>query len=188
MQDTTLNNIRIKFEAEKKKREDYLRIKQMIKELEKNTLVQQYIRLNGLINMNSDFLYNLDSNSFDKVILDDLISKNKDDFTNNIFIFLGTYKETTYRGLEYNNKLYNTVRRNDPNGLFNTYVDIEHDLKDEIIVPLNKTDNFETTHTCIVNDFSNPTSARYIDEYKKIQAIYNNQQYAKRLILSKYEQ
>ena len=168
-------------------KKDSSRIKR-IKELEKNEIVKEYLKLLSIYGaMPKEISYN-DENAIDSTI-DDALSLIDKDSTNGIYVYLGTFEYIDLS--EFADGVDEVVKRNDKNAYKRKYFNIEREEVTE--VPIALCNKFEKENRILyLGDSWDYYFSDAIDDAKRIQreffksVIDYDQEKAVKTILKKY--
>ena len=145
MKEELLEKIRKEYEERKQKQTE---IKEKLQELSKLKLdknVQRYLNLQQEICGMLDISI---VNQTDKQLIDSVYNQYlyQMEETNQIFVYLGTYRHSVERDIEHGSNDY-LVDKNDVNADYRMYQDIE--LKYPVCIPIKLCEEFECTHQVI---------------------------------------
>lgn len=183
MKEETLNLIRSKVKKMKKISEEENERNKRIKELEKDSKVEEYLRLRGIKVSEQKETLEIDEDVITGNLYSCYLYSIKDEDTNKIFVYLGTYKSSLEKDIIHSNDI--RVSYDDAKAEYRIYQDIES--TSSVIIPIKDSIEFERTHKIIY-----PKGYRTYGEYYKIQkeffqtAVRENQEEACKLILRKY--
>lgn len=139
MKEQNLKNIRKKYKEFIKQKEKYKSLIEKKEELEKKPDVKEYINLLEIID-------SWDSNvqeKSDKQLLDKAVYSERIVESNNIFVYMGTYRISSEIDIVHGSS-DNLVAKNDPSADYRIYSDIEKNSLDASIqVPISQCDKFE---------------------------------------------
>lgn len=183
MKQELLNLLKEELQSIKKENEEHNKMIKRIKELQKNPDVIEYLKL---INLLDGDLKEIKSS--DKEIITSFyhhyLSKIEKEDTNNIYVYLGTYKNNDEIDVVHGSTDFR-VNYNSKDANYRIYKNIEYPYVQSI--PISMCDEFEKNHIVI-----KPKSYFKEREYYEIQkdffthAIKTNQESAKKMILKKY--
>jgi len=151
--------------------------------LEKNPEVKEYLGLRDIKLDNSKLIVMRDAKLIDKIYYHYLY-KIKEEETNGIYVYLGTYRYSDYCDIVHSSS-DERVDDDSPCANYRLYQDIEQYYGVEI--PISKSKEFEDTHT-IINPKTQWKQRVYYDIQREFftTAVKTSQESAKKRILRKY--
>lgn len=145
MNEEILKKIKIDYEKLKTKKEESIKIYNRITELENNEFVKEYLELISTFE-ERNLAKNINISNDDLIYKAFLMNKHKITQTNEIYMYLGTYKLDSQSDVEHGIS-DQKVARNDPEAQYRMYIDIENEEYKQI--PIKYCDEFEETHKII---------------------------------------
>ncbi len=192
MNDEKITKLKEIFKEEVKKKEEYIRIKELLESMKKLPTVVLYEKYKKMVK-NGAKIYDLDDYEFvNYIILSEAEKLTKDSGeTEGIYMFSGAYKPShDYRGPVFNGIMCSATTRDDKDAIFMNYVDIERVFeRNELVFPIDEAKKFENKNTVIIPKFDNPTRAKYYEKFYELKKYYfacciaNGNEYARRLVL-----
>lgn len=156
----------------------------MIKNLEKDSKVKEYLRLTGIDNTD----LKQERLSDKKIILSfyrNYLNKIKENDTNGIYVYMGTYQNSSEIDIIHGSSDIR-VDYSSPLADYREYRDIEFPFS--VMVPIKKCEQFEKEHIVINPKMYLASNTYYnIQEEFFIRAVKTNQDSALKLILKKYD-
>lgn len=95
--------------------------------------------------------------------------------TNDIFIYMGTYKksEWNYRGLLIGDKFYEMTNHDDMEATYRVYLSLNaYKNRDEVIIPVSYSNDFESKNKVIVPLITDPSIEMYYNKYDELKASF----------------
>ena len=189
MKEEILIKLREDLKKEKERNREYNEIIKRIKELKRNEYVKEYLKLIEEVYDNLKQIKITDKEIIRSIFESRYLNKIKDNETNGIYVYLGTFKCGDNDIIHYFPDTQ--VERNDVNADYREYWNLEQ--KYSKLIPISKSDNFENTHT-IINLNNEFHTKRYNEnKYYEIReefidiAVKTNQKNAVKRILKKYK-
>ena len=183
MKEELLNSLKEELEKQKKENQEHNKKVRRIKELLKEPSVIEYLKLINLIDGDLKQI-NLSDSDIITSFYHTYLYKIQKDETNNIYVYLGTYKNNDEIDIVHGSNDFK-VNYNSSDANYRIYKNIEYPYVQSI--PISMCDEFEKNHIVI-----KPKSYFKEREYYEIQkdfftyAIKTNQESAKKMILKKY--
>lgn len=164
MKNEELENLRKKYFNLVKLRNDVLKAREEIENLENNPLIKEYLRLVNFCKQNENISKKSDYELLND-FLDNFILFNNFTDTNNIYMYMGSY-ETEEAALKASG-----IQRSDcSTANYRTYLSLESSIgycNDVVIVPANKVPDFEKNHEVIyIGELYSPK--KYLEHFKTI--------------------
>lgn len=183
MREDLLTELKMKLEDIKRRNNEYNNKVKRIRELQKDSYVKEYIKLTGL---KADDLKLIRSS--DKEIIESFyygyLHKIKEDDTNGIFVYLGTYAYSSEIDIVHGSSDIR-VNYDSHSANYRLYQDIEYSFSRQVLI--SECEQFEREHT-ILNPtvyFSNRTYYAIQRDFF-VRAIKTDQKSAKKTVFRKY--
>ena len=182
MKEELLNEIKEEYNKKKEELKEYNDKVLRVRTLKNNKFVKEYIKLVG---DNNKYKYK-NKNDIDIVgeIYQKYLSRIKEDETNNIYFYLGTYRYY-YRYDIDKGGVDKRVRYNDPLADYRLYWNIEGMLP--IKVEKDRFDEFDKENTIITTYYKSNKDYFFIQKEFFTESIKNNQEEAKKILKKKYK-
>lgn len=183
MKEELLINLRAELENQKQKNNQHNQKIKRINELKKDSNVKEYIQLMSEIDDNLKQIKITDKEII-KSIYNHYLHKIKENETNGIYVYIGTYEYSHEKDIIHGSKDFK-VDYNSPSADYRVYWNIEQSFPESISIKM--CEQFEKTHIII-----NPNSYFKEQEYYEIQqdffieSVKVDQESAKKMILRKY--
>lgn len=184
MKEELLQELREALEKEKLKIDNHNKLVKRIMELEKDSKVKEYLELTNL----GGFDLKLVEKSDKEIIISlyrHYLRKIEKNETNGIFVYLGTYQRSSETDIVHGGHDIRLSYDN-PYAEFREYWDIEYAFGKTI--PISRCGEFEKNHI-VINPVTYLKEVAYYDIQEEFftEAIKNNQESAKKMILEKYK-